>query len=63
MNYHAFKVGDTEPVEFVDEGNANGSTSACWIPAIILATWIEFAYAVPAISHWLSQFLIEYKAL
>ena len=56
MNYHVCNRS-SEPVEFVDESNANGSASVCWIPAIILGTWIEFAYVVPAIAHWLAQLL------
>lgn len=45
------------PVELVDEVPTKGSASVCWIPAIILGTWIEFAYVVPAVSSWLAQLL------
>lgn len=46
-----------EPVELTDTTEARRTASVAWVPAILIGTWVEFAYVVPAVSHWLAQIL------
>lgn len=47
---------ETPIVGFIDEpAQSPPKGTWAWVPALTIATWVEFVYVVPVASHWLTR--------